>query len=424
MGVFGLAALIGLFVFATYKGGDATDAVGPVTIWGTLPKAPVEAALSALTPNDPLLKDVTYVAKDEDTLSGDLATAIATGKSPDLIIASQEDLKALAKFISPIPESTLSAATIDKTFVKESRLFSAFGGGYYGIPLLVDLMVFFANCSIFFSRGVVKLLVIWELLIGFVFMVVTFSPSKQVTRALIGLGTYDNIDQARGILSTLFLQAGVPISGVTQGGGVVGALGVKADGGVPPGRSVVTFYTQFADPSKVSYTWNVSLDSSSRLFLAGDAALYLGYASHARFLREANPNLDIVVSEVPQPATANIKSTYGLLYASMIPTGAKNPNGAFQVAAVLTHAGEQAALASATGLAPATLSVLADSPSDPALAVAYQEALYADGWLSPSPKTTDTIFSSMINNVITGRFTVESALGYAEQALSVALQQP
>lgn len=423
-GVFGIGALIGLFVFATYTNtNNGSGAVGPVVIWGTLPAEGVQATLTAAAGVDQSLKGVSYVQKSAETLSTDLASAIATGAGPDLVLASQEELLALAKFITPLSPEVLSARTFTSTFTSGSGVFAAPGGGYYGIPFLIDPLVLFANRSILASSGVAKPPATWEALVGLVPKVAVLTPSRQITRGLIALGTYDNVRDARGILSALFLQQGIPLSAYSSGGFLSADLGSGVVGGRAPGPAVLGFYTQFTDPSKVSYTWNASLPNSEQAFLAGDLALSLGYASRARFLRAANPNLDFDVSALPQPATATLKSTYGLIYAFMIPRGSRNPSGAYQAAALLTNDAVQAAAAASTGLAPATLNQLASVPADPIAAVAYAEALYTKGWLSPTPANTDTIFSAMIRDVISGRSTIESALSSAGSSLSVLLQQ-
>lgn len=200
-------------------------------------------------------------------------------------------------------------------------------------------------------------------------------------------------------------------------------LGGSASSGVPPGKAVIGFYTQFADASKVSYTWNASLTSSDQMFLSGDLALYLGYASEAQYFRIGNPNLDFVVSTLPQPATAKFKSAYGLIYSFMVPRMAKNPNGAYQAAYLFTNPAEQLVAASATGLAPVTLNQLATAPADAVASVAYAEALYASGWLSPLPIDTDRVFSGMIRDVISGRSNIDTAISSAEQSLGALLQQ-
>src|ERR1035437_10520329 len=91
-GIFGFAALVGVFVFATHTGKSTggSTAVGTVIIWGILPKTNVQNVLVTATQTNPSLKDVSYIQKSPDTLPSDLANAIATGNAPDLILASQE----------------------------------------------------------------------------------------------------------------------------------------------------------------------------------------------------------------------------------------------------------------------------------------------------------------------------------------------
>ncbi|MDO8514653.1 MAG: extracellular solute-binding protein [bacterium] len=424
-GIFGIGALVGLFVFATYtSNSNNASAIGTVVIWGTLPSSAMEATLVAATGIDPSLKSVSYVQKNPATLPADLASAIATGAAPDLVLASQEELQPLTKFITPISSATLSQNTFTNAFIAGAGIFAIRGGsGYYGIPFLVDPLVLFSNRAILQSSGIARPPASWEALTGLVPNIAILTPSRQITRGLIALGTYTNVHDARGILSTLFLQQGVPVSGYSTGGVVAANLGLAATVGRAPGPAVLGFYTQFADPSKISYTWNSSLPDSQQSFLSGDLALYLGYVSEARYLRSANPNLDFSVSVVPQPSTSQLKSTYGLIYAFMAPRGAKNPAGAYQAAVLLTNSAEQIAAAANTGLAPATLNQLSSVPTDPVGAVAYAEALYTRGWLSPAPANTDSVFSGMIGSVISGRLNLQSALVSAEQSLTALLQQ-
>ena len=426
IGVFALAALIGLFVFATYTNKGGPGAVGTVTIWGTLPQDDVTNGLLESVKSDNTLKGVTYVQKDESTLPSDLAAAIATGNPPDLVLASQEDLLSLQAFIAPIPLANVSASSFTNTFADEGSLFAVpSNGGYYGLPLLIDPLVLFYNNAILTSQGISLPPSTWEALTGLVPNVAAYTATRQITRSLIALGTYSNVHDARAILSALFLQVGVPLtvrSGTTGQLSTDLGLNSPASGGEDPGSAVVRFYTQFADPSKVSYTWNSSLPDSEQAFGTGDLALYLGFASEARFLKDANPNLAFEVAPLPQPATASTKATYGLVYALMIPHGAKNAAGAFKAETVLLGAPEQAALASATGLAPATRAALgAANSADPIAAEAARSALYARGWLSPAPASVDQVFTGMINDVVSGKSLIPSALSTADRSLEALL---
>jgi ABC-type glycerol-3-phosphate transport system substrate-binding protein len=421
--IFGFGALIGLFVFATYtSSGGADKSIGPVLIWGTLPKEDMKSAIAAIGQSNTNIKDVSYEQKDPATLQSELASAIATGSAPDLVLDSQENLRALIKFITPISFGTLSVSTFTNTFIDGAGVFTA-PGGYYGIPFLADPLVLFSNRTILTSDGIAKPPSTWESLTGLVPNVSILTPNRQVTRALIALGTYSNVRNARGIISTLLLQTGVPITSYSSNGILTANLGASEAGGVAAGQAVLGFYTQFADPSKVSYTWNASLPDSRQMFLVGDLALYLGHVSEYRYIKSANPNLNFGVSTIPQPATAKAKNAYGRIYAFMIPRGAKNGAGGYQVAATLTNSSEQSIAASFTGLSSVNLNVLSTAPVDPVATVAYGEALYTHGWMSPTSSDTDAVFSSMINNVISGRMTLEAALGGAERALTALLQQ-
>lgn len=424
MGVFILAALIGLFVFARYSGGKNPNAtgIGKVEIWGTVPAVLMDPAMKAAIATDFSLKDVSYVYKSEYDLEHDLAAAIATGRSPDLVLASQEQLIELTDFIVPIPAEQLKVNDFKKKFAEEGELFIMPGNvGYYGLPFLIDPLVLFYNRSILSSAGIAEPPTTWSALTGLAPSLTVLTSSRQVTRGLIAMGTYDNVRAARGILSTLFMQASVPITYRTSGT-LRADLGQSSGSGIPKGVSVLRFYTQFADPAKVTYTWNASLPDSRSFFSSGDLSLYLGYSSESRFFRQANPNLDFDVAPIPQLENSTVKATYGLAYAFMLPRGTKNRN-AVTAAQLLTTVAAEKAAAAASGLAPAVRAALASTPADPVDAVAYKSALYAKGWMSPAPADTDRVFSAMINNVISGRLTVESALSGASSALTPLIQK-
>lgn len=423
LGIFSLAGLAGIFVFATYTGSKTdTTEVGPVVIWGTLPKVDIQTTLTTLAQTSPTFKSVSYLEKDPGVIPSELASAIATGSGPDLILDSQENLLALTKYLTTIPFSSLPESSFQNAFIGGAAVYRA-PEGYYGVPFLVDPLSLFSNRAILSSSGVAQPPFTWEALAGLVGKIATLTPTRQVTRGLIGLGTYSNVQNARGILSALFLQLGVPVTYYGQNGVLTANLGSGTSQASSPGSAVVSFYSQFADPSKISYTWNASLPNSRQAFLVGDVALYLGYVSEARYLRAANPNLDFMVSALPQPATSATKATYGRVYAFMIPRGARNASGAYTVAVELTNSDAQKMAAGNTGLAPVKLTELSSPPSDAVLAVAYSQALYSKGWLSPGASATDQVFSAMIGNVISGRLTKDSAVSTAERALGALLVQ-
>ena len=151
------------------------------------------------------------------------------------------------------------------------------------------------------------------------------TSAQTVTKSLIALGTYENIENARAILSLLFMQAGYKMSERSESGYRSDLMDVRSGMlGASPAESALNFYTEFANPTKTVYSWNRSLPNNRQAFLAGDVALYLGFASERAGLAEANPNLDFDMATTPNPGTATTRMTYGKAYAFAIPRASKN----------------------------------------------------------------------------------------------------
>jgi ABC-type glycerol-3-phosphate transport system substrate-binding protein len=183
----------------------------------------------------------------------------------------------------------------------------------------------------------------------------------------------------------------------------------------------MNFYTQFANPAKTVYTWNRSLPASRQAFIAGDTALYIGFASERPFLTLANPNLDFDMVPIPQPGVSSEVTTYGTLYAFAIPKASRNPAGAFSAALALSDAEPLLSVARVASMAPARRTLLVPSQQDLFSPVFYPQALVARSWLSPLPVDTDSVFASMISDITSGRRDTADALRTAEQALNATI---
>ena len=423
LSVFGVAAVVGLFIFANFSGGGQGKAeVGTVVIWGTLPKTPIENAIAELSGADDRFADVQYVEKSASGFGNALADALASGTGPDLVIITQEMLAAERSKLSYIPYESLPQRTFLDTYVPLFELFLG-AQGTYGIPLAVDPMVLYYNRAILSSAAVAAPPSTWEAVSGFASAVTRRDERGAIGRSAIALGEYGNVRNARGILSLMLLQSGSSITETTiNGTRATLADDTDADGGATPAESAVNYYAQYADPAKTVYSWNRSLPDSRQVFLSGELALYLGFASELSFLSSANPNLDFDMVKAPMPGTARNRITYGVGYAFAVPRAAPNPSGGMQAAFALGSSTYAPRIAAGLGLAPAHRSALGSSASDPYRAIYYPEALVAEGWISPSPAQTDQVFSAMIADITSGRAGVDEALSGAAQSIDAALR--
>lgn len=422
MGIFAAVAVAGLVMFANFQGFSSGVApVGTVTIWGTLPASGMNAGLQAYKQAHQEYANVSYVERPATTFDRDLAEAIATGRSPDLVLISQEDaLAAGAKLVLISPE-TLSERDFRDFYLPIHELFLT-PQGAYGVPFLVDPLVLYYNRPILASAGAVRPPATWEAVTGLVSGVNRETEARTLSRSLIALGTYDNVDNARAILSLLFLQAGYPISARTDAGMRATLLDPVGNAyGLTPAASALNFYTEFANPAKAVYSWNRSLPKSREAFVAGDVALYPGFASERAALARANPNLDFDMAPMPAPATSATRVSYGRAYAFALSRASANQEGALRVAFALAGPDAAPAFARALGVAPALRSALAPKAGDLFEPVYYPEALVARAWLSPAPEETDRIFGDMVESVLSGRESVPAAVSTANQTLEVAL---
>lgn len=417
--VFALLAILGLFFFASFQGGGGKkDAVGTVVIWGTLPADAVQGGIDTLSGSRDEYAKVSYVEQPAATFSKTLSDALASGAGPDLVILSQEQLSSERSKLQPIPFSTIPQRDYLDAYLPLFELFLT-PEGTYGIPLALDPLVLYYNRATLSSEGVVAAPSTWEAVAGLAPSVSERTGGGGITKSLIALGEYSNVRNARAILSLLLLQAGTPI---TSGTRAVFADDAETTYGATPAQSAISFYAQFADPAKTLYSWNRSLPESRSMFIAGDLALYAGFASELPYLLEANPNLDLDMAAMPNPGTGGTRTTYGVGYAFAIPKAAGNPTGAYYAATALAAPDIAPLIAAGLSMAPALRSSLRAGDNDRFGPVYFPQALIAKGWLSPSPSATDAAFSVMIGDITSGRRDLDEALSAAAQTITAALR--
>lgn len=420
LSAFVILAVLGLYFFATFKGVTGSNSIGTITIWGTLPQSAMGKALEVVKQDHKDFAKVQYVERSADTFDVDLADALASGTGPDIVILTEEQLLTERSKLNVIPFKTIPERTYKDSYVAVSELFLT-PEGTYGLPFLVDPLVMYYNRASISRAGYAQVPSTWEEVLGAA-PSLTQKTGSTISKSAIALGTYENNRNARAILSLLLLQSGNSIS-ASGNRGVESALrkNVNQPGGVSPSESAITFYTQFADPAKIVYSYNRGLPDSRQSFISGDTALYIGFASEYAFLKAANPNLDFDMTAIPSPQTAGARVDYAHVYAFAVPKATKNIAGAYTVASTMASEGPVQTAAFAVGMAPALRSLLSARTNDANAAVYYPLALISKAWLSPAPAVTDRIFAGMITSVISGSESVTEALQNADDSLNSAL---
>ncbi|OGC84717.1 hypothetical protein A3F55_02550 [Candidatus Adlerbacteria bacterium RIFCSPHIGHO2_12_FULL_53_18] len=415
LGVCAALILIGVGVFASFGGVLGGGGTGQVVIWGTLDGTMMNNVLTSLRNADETFQDVSYTEKNPATYDTELLNAMAAGTGPDLFLIDSDKLHSFSDKIITIPYRLVSQNVFLNSFVDESELFLT-TQGELALPFTIDPLVMYWNRDLLATAGLGEPPRYWNELLA-VAPKVTALDRSNITKSAVALGTWSNVAHAKEILSTLFMQAGDRVVVRGEDGALLPVLGSATGGGSADAPSALRFYTDFANPTKTTYSWNRGLPLSTNAFVAGDVALYFGFVSEFNAIAARNPNLRFSVAQVPQVEGALSSATFGRMTGLAIPRSARNIEGAAIIAEKLVSAETIALVAQATGLPPVRRDVVFDTSANAAAGVFAGAALIARGWLDPEPEATDDIFQAMIESVISGGAEPANAVNTAAQGL-------
>jgi len=419
-GLFVLFIVVGVGLFAAFGGAFGGGGIGSVTVWGTMDQETAGRFFDTVRATSPELQDVKYVERDPRTYREDLVNAMASGSGPDLFMVPQEEINFFADKVLPISYKTISQSAFFSSYVDAAQLFLV-SQGTLAVPLYVDPIVMYWNRDLYAGAGISQPPSVWNDFLSVAPKISSLNTGAGFKRSAVALGEWQNIDHAKEILSTLFLQAGDSLVVRAQDDKLSLVFGYGSQGNAPA-ESALRFYTEFANPSKTTYSWNRSLPRSLNAFASGELATYFGFATDYARITERNPNLRFSVAVVPQ-LNPRAALTYGSVMGLAVPRTAYNPSGAAITALRLTSAEASAALVQLTGVTSARRDTPIDTSTNATLGVFAQSALISRGWQDPNPEATDEIFKAMIESVVSGRAQPVGAVGQASLEFSQLLPQ-
>lgn len=423
--VFLVIGIIGIALFATGKSGVGGSGYKS-TIWGVLPKANIDAGLDPfrIKGQDP---SFTYVEFPEEGFEQAILKAVAEGKGPDAIIFPDSMYYNQINKLLTIPNETVTAEFYKNTYLDIAQNF-AVQGGIKAFPLLIDPLVMYYNIDLLKSESILVPPKDWTEFSNLVEKVVRRQDNGIIDRAYVALGEYNNVDHAKSILFTMLAQIGVDlsfydnslssyVSGLTKNKRQIGQNEQSSSG---LSRDVLIYYTEFANPTKSSYTWNKSFSSSRDAFLAGDLAIYFGPGSEIEYIKTRNPNLNFDIAQMPQ-AYQDKKVTKGKIYLLGFMVTSKNSNATYQDVMSFFNSYElNESLANSIGLASARRDVLLNSKlakTNPDIAVINSSAIFAETWIDPNFDASSEIFAKMINSIVSGTQNISDAITDASERL-------
>ncbi|MCE9549264.1 extracellular solute-binding protein [Candidatus Nomurabacteria bacterium] len=420
--VFIITAVLGVLVFSGAIPLDFTSdpesvGQGVVVLWGTESSQVILPLLEEFNTINATF-DVQYVQKFPETFNQELLEALASGQGPDMFFMPDDLALSYENKIFTIPYTSYPIASFENSFISAGRVFAT-SKGIMAFPITVDPLVMYYNRSMLEANGIVYPPKYWDEFENLIPLLTKKDTSNKITKSTIAFGQYANVNHAKDILATLFMQAGNPIV-TEQNGAFVSVLNQPTTDGYNP-ELALQFYTDFTDPLKNVYSWNRSFINSRDAFSAENLAFYFGYASELEELVNKNPNQNFFVAPLPQVRNSSFRLTGAKVTGVAISSTSKNFNTAFIAANLMASSDFAYQLANALNITPARRDLLSIAPQDAYSPTFYSSALYARSWLDPSPLKTDNIFQEMIEGVLANTFSVSGAIKDAGAKMGLLL---
>lgn len=410
--VSGIIIVVGVLIFAFSKSQSGEQA-GTVVVWGTIPAEDFTVLTDYLQNEERIEQIIDYKYIEPARFDIEFTNALAEGVGPDLVMVTDDRLVRHEKKLFQISYEFYPERLYKDTFIEAGEIFTD-ERGVFAFPFLVDPIVMYWNRAYFTEKGLSQPPKFWDELLTMTPKLVETEPDLSIKRSAVAMGEYSNINNAKALVTTLFMQAGnnVITRNKTNEPGMPlfnVILDQKLDYAVSPSQAAMNFYTQFANPSRTVYSWNRSMPNSLDAFIAGDVAMYFGYASEFQSVRQKNPNLNFDVAVIPQSRTG-IRATYGKVLALGIPKSTPNVERAFALIRTLTSANVSAYYSDAVFLPPVRRDLLSGNPTNAFMQTFHESALIAKNVYDFNPEETNQIFQRMVESIVSGRMTTSEAI--------------
>lgn len=434
------------------KGGskDAQEAAQPVTLnWWRVGGGynEVEALLNdykRIRPNVSI--NIKQIREEE--LDSVLTQALADGRGPDIVSLPNAWLRSWQHRLAPLPPTlTLPYLELSGTFKKEprwvikeipsldlktlrSRYVDVVINDVYidekihGLPLNLDTLMVFYNIDLLTAAQFAQAPTTWTEFKDASEKITRLDRQGSLLQNGAALGTADNIPYAFDILSTLMLQNSTPMMN-TNGNRATFDQPLEIQGqGYSPGVDALRFYTDFANPTKETYSWSASEPSAREAFAAGRLGFIFGYWRDLETLKAMAPSVRIGMANFPQIEGSLQPAYYANYFVETVMKQSQHQNEAWDFIQFITTPDENKKYLDATKRPTAQRSFVATQLEDIDLAVPAAQVLSAKSWYRGYNYTAAVdAFKAMVRQVLTGT-SLEEALTLAARQINATLGKP
>ncbi len=421
-----IIATLLLIVFATTLSGCGDTPTGAVTnykkvtlnFWGvwddTSTIQPIINSFTALYPKI----QINYKKVGYDNYKEELLNAWADGAGPDILSIPndwirefqhrltqmprsvklpkqvvQEDFSGKKTFYTVLEDAPLKTPKVIKQeFVDVVTQDGIINNEVYGLPFSIDTLALYYNKAMITTAGIPLPAKNWTDLVSQIPFLTKLDSTDQtkIIQSAIALGGSKNITRGSDILALLMMQNGAPMSS-DRGVDFGAESGVRS-----PAYEALSFYTDFANPNKVVYSWNDTLPNSLEAFTSGRCAYFIGYAYHKKVLEERSPKMEIGVApmlQIDQSKPVN----FARYWMNVVSNKSEHADLAWAFLTYATDAQNVIPYLNATNAPTALRSLISAQKQDETVEIFLDQVLTARSWYrGKNALATETILQNLV----------------------------
>ena len=379
---------------------EKTPASVALEFWSVFDDSDVYAPLIAEFQRQYPYITINYRKKNISSYESDLLDALASGRGPDIFSINNAWLPRYLEKLSPAPSEMISLQRFREVFVDVAEQDFILDEKIYAFPFSVDTLALFYNKDLLNSAGIAVLPGTWEEFNAAVETLTKKDGQGNILQAGAALGTSRNINRSTDILALLMMQSGAKMISPDKTRATFSDAINLGQENFLPGNRALTFYVNFANPSKKVYTWNSSQHYSLDAFSQGEAALMLNYAYQIPVLRAKAPHLNFGVASLPQISQQGTAISYANYWGQTVAKSSTNSAAAWQFLGWLAQPENLKQYLQATKKPASRRDLIDWQKNDSELGVFARQALVARSWWQSDNAAIEKIFAQMIDQAL------------------------
>jgi len=422
----GIAIAVFLTVILILRGiGGGTTQSVTLEFWGVFDdRSAFDKVVTDFQAQNPGVK-VLYRQFSYEDYERNLIDALAAGAGPDIVMVHNtwlpkhgDKLKALPATIPGQKQPLLTIQDFKANFVDVAFGDFVFNNQIYALPLYVDTLALFYNKDILNSAGISRPPQDWEEFNSDVETITRIDGSGQIIQSGAAIGTAKNINRSTDLLLALMIQTGVRMTDADD----MSATFSSRVNNTPVGETTLKYYTDFANPSVRTYTWNDVQHYSVDAFTEGKTAMMFNYSHKVGDLKNKASRLNFGVAPMPQVSSTDVKN-YANYWGVGVTANSKFSNEAWKFVAYLASKEGAQSYLSATLRPSARRDLIELQRNDLDIGVFAVQALSARSWYQIDNTAIESIFADMIDDVNFRKMSVKDSLSNAESRVNVLMQR-